>query len=121
MVNPPEADVILRRMPPLSYLAYEDSRLTQHCARLSVEPDSGEERAPHKGERDAPRTTLFPVGDPQSVGIGCRGNCHLQRLAAVQYAEHGKFPEGCQGRRRVPLRRLGGNLPMPLGMAVGVE
>ena len=41
----------------------------------------------------------FLSGNPQSVGIGCRGNCHLHRLAGVQYAEHGKFPVGCQGRR----------------------
>ena len=36
----------------------------------------------------------FLSGTPQNVGIGCRGNCHLHRLAAVQYAEHGKLPTG---------------------------
>jgi len=119
MVNSPEADFILRQRLPLSYLAYEDSRKTHHLAGLGGEPDSDNACGSHKGERDAPRSTLFPFGSPQSVGQGCPDNCHLNRLVAVQYAEHGNLPTGCEGRRRVLPRRLDRKLPMPLGGAVG--
>ena len=69
--------------------------------------------------------TLFPIGEPTSVGTGCLGNCHLNRLTGVQYAEHGKFPEGCQGRREywtgdwTGIFRCPSTKQCELGMTVG--
>jgi hypothetical protein len=37
--------------------------------------------------------TPSSLGEPQRA-VGMRGNCHLNRLAAVQHDEHGKFPKG---------------------------
>lgn len=59
MVNPPEADFILRRMSPLSYLAYKDSRMTQQLAARAVEPDSGPVRRAAEGRKRC--TSHYPL------------------------------------------------------------